>query len=92
MCIVVQLCHSKSVGVKGNWVNFIFFINNGEDCSESIVQSIGFYNKLSIRNPMSEDGSGGKDLFERVESIITGRVELPENVFPGEAYQWNNNF
>jgi len=37
MCITVQLYHSESAGVKGNWVNFIIFINNGEDCSESIV-------------------------------------------------------
>jgi len=37
MCIIVQLRHSKSARVKGNWVNFILFINNGEDCSESII-------------------------------------------------------
>jgi len=38
ICVIVQLCCSKSVRVKGNWVNFIIFINNGKDCSESIVQ------------------------------------------------------
>jgi len=37
MCVVVQLCCSESVKVKGNWMNFIIFINNGEDCSKSIV-------------------------------------------------------
>jgi len=37
MYVIVQLCHSKSVRVKGNWVNFIIFINNGENCSKSIV-------------------------------------------------------
>jgi len=37
MYVVVQLCCSKSVRVKGNWVNFIIFVNNGEDCSKSIV-------------------------------------------------------
>jgi len=37
MYIIVQLCRSESVRVKGNWVNFIIFVNNGEDCSESIV-------------------------------------------------------
>ena len=37
MCVVVQLHCSKSVRVKSNWVNFIIFINNGEDCSKSIV-------------------------------------------------------
>jgi len=37
MCVIVQLYCSKSVRVKSNWVNFIIFINNGEDCSKSIV-------------------------------------------------------
>ena len=37
MYIIVQLCHSKSTRVKGNWMNFIIFVNNGEDCSKSIV-------------------------------------------------------
>ena len=29
MCVIVQLCHSKSARVKSNQVNFIIFINNG---------------------------------------------------------------
>jgi len=33
ICVIVQLHHSKSARVKGNWVNFIIFVNNGEDCS-----------------------------------------------------------
>jgi len=37
MCVIVQLHHSESARVKGNWMNFIIFVNNGEDCSESIV-------------------------------------------------------
>ena len=28
MCVVVQLCYSKSARVKGNWMNFIIFVNN----------------------------------------------------------------
>jgi len=91
MCIVVQLHCSESARVKGNWMNFIIFINNGEDCSESIVRGIGFHNELSIGNLMSKDRSGGKCFLERVESILTGRVELPRNVLLGEVCQWNDN-
>ena len=58
MCVVIQLCHSKSMGVKSNQMNFILFVNNGKDYSESIVQSISFHNELSVRNPISEDRSG----------------------------------
>ena len=72
-------------------MNFIFFINNGKDCSKNIIQSISFHNELSIGNLVSEDGSRSKYLLERVEIIMTGRVELPRNVLPGKAYQWNDN-
>ena len=37
ICVIIQLCHSESMEVKSNWMNFIIFINNKEDCSKSIV-------------------------------------------------------
>jgi len=84
MCVVIQLHCSKSTEVKSNWMNFIIFINNREDCSEGIVQSIGFYDELSIGNLMSKDRSRGKYFLERVESILTGGVKLPRNVLLDE--------
>jgi len=71
--------------VKSDQIDFIFFINNEKNCSESIVQSISFHNELSIRNSISEDKSRGKCLLERVESITTGGVELPGNVLLDEV-------
>jgi len=85
ICIVVQLRHSESMRVKGNWINFIIFVNNGEDCSESIVQGISFHDELNIGNPISKDRSGGKCFLKRVESILTGGVKLRRNVLPGEV-------
>ena len=72
-------------------MNFIIFINNGEDCSESIVQGISFHNELSIGNPMSKDRSRSKCFLERVESILTGGVKLLRNVLLDETCQWNDN-
>jgi len=37
MHVVVQLHCSKSMEVEGHQMNFIFLINNGKDCSKSIV-------------------------------------------------------
>jgi len=71
MYVIVQLHHGESTGVKSHWMNFIFFVNNGKYCSESIVQSISFHDELSIGNPMSENGSRGECLLERIESITT---------------------
>ena len=73
------------MGVKGNWINFIFSINSRKDYSESIFQSISFHNKLSVGNPMSEDRSEGKYLLKRIESIMTGGVKLPRNVLLDEV-------
>ena len=72
-------------------MNFIFFINNKEDCSKSIVQSISFHDELSIRDLISEDEDRGEYFLEGVESIITGEVKIPENVLLDEVCQWNNN-
>ena len=89
--VIIQLQYSESVRVKSNRMNFIIFVNNGEDCSKSIVQSISFHDELCIRNPMSENRSRGKYLLERVESITTEGVKLPKNVLLGEMCQWNDN-
>ena len=35
--IIVQLHHGESARVKGHWMNFIFFVTNKKDCSESVV-------------------------------------------------------
>ena len=37
ICVIAQLHCSESVGVKGDQMNFIFFINNRKDCNKSIV-------------------------------------------------------
>ena len=72
-------------------MNFIFLINNGKDCSKSIVQSISFHDELSIGNPISENRSRGKCFLERIESIMTGGVKILKNVLPDETCQWNDN-
>jgi len=77
--------------VESDWMNFIFFIHDRKDYSESIAQSISFHNELSIRNLVSENGSRGECLLKGVESIMTRAIELPENVLPDEVCQWNDN-
>ena len=85
--IIVQLCYSESKRVKDNWMNLIIFVNNGEDCSESIVRGISFHDELSIGNPMSKDKSRSKCFFEKVENILTKGVKLLRNVLLDETCQ-----
>ena len=72
-------------------MNFIFFITNKKNYNKSIAQNISFHNELNIENPMSEDRGRGECFFERIESIMTGGVELPRNVILDWACQWNDN-
>ena len=68
-------------------MDFIFFINNGKNYNKSIVQSIGFHDELYIGNPISKNRNGGECLLKRIESIVTGGVKIPQNVYLGKAYQ-----
>ena len=67
-------------------MNFVFFIHNKKDYNENIVQSIIFYDKLSIGNLVYKNRSRDKCLLEEVESIITRGIKLPENVLSDKAY------
>ena len=67
-------------------MNFIFFVNSKKDCSKSIVQSISFYDELSVRNPMSKNGSRSECLLERIEIIIIEGVKLSRDVLLDEVY------
>ena len=40
---------------------------------------------------MSKDRCRDECFLERVESILTGGVELPRNVLLDEVCQWNDN-
>jgi len=42
---------------------------------------------LNIGNPVYKDGSRDKYLFEGVESITIGEIELLGNVLPSKMYQ-----
>jgi len=46
---------------------------------------------LSIGNPVHENRNRDKYLLQGVESTTIGEIELPENVLPDKAYQWDNN-
>jgi len=71
--------------VSSDQINFVFFIYNRKDCSESIVQNISFHNELSIRNPVYENRSRDEYLFERFENITTGEIKFLGNILPGKV-------
>ena len=58
MHVIVQLCHSESVEVKGNQMNFIIFIHNRKNYSKSMVRDIDLYNELNIGDPVCKNKSG----------------------------------
>ena len=68
MSVIVQICYGESAGVKGNWMNLIFFIYNRNNYSESIVGDIGFHNELSIGDPVHRMGAKINAFFKELKA------------------------
>ena len=59
--------------------------NDRRNSSDSVVQSVGFYNDRLVRNPMSKNRSRSKSLFEFVEGLKARIVEVPGSIFLGKS-------
>ena len=68
-------------------MNFINFIHDRKDCSKSIVRDIYLYDELNIGNLVYENRYSSKSLFQGVEGITAGVVELSENILLSEVDQ-----
>jgi len=72
-------------------VNFIIFIHNWKNCSESIVGGTSLHNELSIGDPVYKNRIKDECFLKRVKSIMTRGVKLPRDIFLGKADQWNDD-
>ena len=59
--------------MEGHWVDFAGVGLNGKDCPKGIVRSVCFNNDRTVRNPMSENRSGGEGGLDR-DGIWDGDV------------------
>ena len=87
MGVIVELQSRQSPGIVGDRPDLLIRTMNGENASDGIVGDICLHNDWSIQNPMGEDRSGGKGVFEVLEGRVTGVTEVPGNTFAGEVGQ-----
>ncbi|KIM65046.1 hypothetical protein SCLCIDRAFT_113814, partial [Scleroderma citrinum Foug A] len=71
MGVIIQL-RGRQIG---DWLELGIGADNGQNASDGIQ---------SIRNPMSENRSGGKSLLQEVESRVAIISEFPRSVFAGK--------
>jgi hypothetical protein len=88
MSVVVEFWRCEGPRVVGNWM-YISIGVNGQDCTQGIVQGIGFHNNLLIRHPVGEDRSSGECLFQVLESSAAFLRKSPRNTFSCEACKQN---
>jgi hypothetical protein len=78
--------------VKHDRIDLIVGVSDGKNSCHSIVGSIGFHSDLSVRNPISEDWSGGKSFFKRFERLPAFVGEIPFSTFASEVNKQKCNF
>ena len=85
MGIVVKLGSVKTAGQEGNRMNLTILKVDRKDGSNSIVGSISFHNKLTVRNPMGKDRSVSESLFQLVECSQAFIVEFSWNALASKT-------
>ena len=85
MCVIVEFGCGEGTGVESHWVDFTRVELDGENCSQSIVGSIGLDDYWFVWNPMHEDRGGGEGGLERLEGVSSSVGEVPLNSFLSEA-------
>lgn len=81
MYVIVKFGSFKYTEMKYDQINLFFFCHNQKNSCKHIFQYVGFYNYLSIRNPISKNWSGSKYFLEGIKDFIVWRVKVPKNVF-----------
>ena len=71
------------MGVECNGMNLPIIRVDGEYGCECVIGGISLNDHLGVQDPVVEDQSGGKCLFQRVESFTSFCVEVPMSVFAG---------
>ena len=64
MGVIIEFWRCEGTGVESNRMNFVRVMLNRKDSTKSIVRSISFDNKRSVRNPVRKNQSRGKGRLE----------------------------
>src|ERR1700735_5303857 len=83
MGVVVEFRGSESPGMESHRVDFAGISLNGEDGAQSVVGGISLYNDRTVRNPVSENGSGSESGFQSFKRLLGISGKVPGNTFAG---------
>ena len=89
--VIVQLQSGQGLRVVCDRVNLLIQTTDGEDASNGIVRSVGFYDYWSVQNPMGKDRGRGEGVLKLSEGGATGVTKVPQSTFAGESCQRSDN-
>ena len=64
---------------------------DGENGTQSVIGSIGFYDDRFIRDPMGQDRCRGEGRFHGLEGFPSGIGKVPWNTLVGQPGKQNHN-
>ena len=91
MGVIVDFSGGKWTGMENYRVNVTWLHLYWKDGIQSIVRGICFHNDRPIRNPMSQNWSGGKSPLQGLKWFLSFISEIPRNILVSEMSQRNDN-
>ena len=64
---------------------------DGEDGTQSVIGSIGFYNDRFVKDPVGQDRCGDESGFQGLEGFPGGIGKVPRNTLAGQPGKQNHN-
>ena len=89
--VIIEFQGTEGVGMESHGVDFTGISLDGEDGTQSMIGSIGFYDDRFIGNPMGQDRCRGEGGFQGLEGFLGSIGKVPWNTLAGQPGKWNHN-
>ena len=91
MGVIIEFLGTEGVGMESHRVDFTGICLDGEDGTQSIIGSIGFYNDRFIGDPVGQDRCRGESRFQGLEGFPGSIGKVPQNTLVGQPGKRNHN-
>ena len=89
--VIVEFWGTEGAGMESHGVDFTGISLDGEDGTQSVIRSIGFYDDRFIGDPVGQDRCGDESGFQGLEGFPGGIGKVPQNTLAGQLGKWNHD-
>ena len=91
MGVIIKFWGTEGAGMESHGVDFTGIGLDGEDGTQSIIGSIGFYNDRFIRDPVGQDRCRGESGYQGLEGFLGNIGKVPQNILVGQPGKQNHD-